>query len=99
MTKEEAIRMADSGWWIELPIEEAARFQLFEPRLCMPFSDFHGGVEKLLKRPVFTHEFAFSDKPGGLREEALGIAPMRSFDDILRLLPEDKRIVVLGGGR
>lgn len=94
MTQEDAIRMADSSWWTELPIEEAARFQLFEERLCMPFSDFHGGVEKLLKRPVFTHEFAFADQPGGLREEALGIAPARSFNDIMALIPADKRIVV-----
>src|SRR3990167_712035 len=33
MTREYAIAMAETGWWKEMPLEEAARFQLFEEKL------------------------------------------------------------------
>ena len=95
MTREDAIRMAESGWWKEMPLEEAARFQLFEARLCMPFGEFHEGVEKMLGRSVWTHEFAFVRDPGGLQDEALGRAPKRTFEDIMALIPADKRIVLV----
>lgn len=67
MNKEQAIKLAESGWWKELSADVITSFQLFEERLCMPFGDFHGAVEKSLARPVWTHEFAYSDRPGGLR--------------------------------
>ena len=87
--------MGESGWWKELPLEEAARFQLFEKQLCMPFGEFHKWVEQLLGRSVWTHEFAFTDQPGGLRDEALGRAPKRTFDEIMALIPPDKRILIV----
>lgn len=96
MIQDMAIRLAESKWWEAVPLTEAARFQLFEERLCMPFGEFHKGVEQLLKRPVFTHEFAFADKVGGLRDEALGRAPARTLQEILDLIPAEKRIVVQG---
>ena len=61
MTKEQAIALHDSGFWREMTLEDRARFQLHEPRLCMPFDVFHEAVEKTLGRPVFTHEFADSE--------------------------------------
>ena len=66
MTKEEAIAKADTKWWETATLEEIVAFQLFEERLCMPFGDFHGAVEKVLGRRVWTHEFGNS---GQLREE------------------------------
>ena len=60
----------------------------------MDFGDFHSGVEKLLGRPVWTHEFAFSRDPGGLQEEALGRAPKRTLQEIMDLIPAEKRIIV-----
>lgn len=95
MTKEQAIALAESGWWRKVKPEEAALFQLFEPLLCMPLGEFHGAVEKLLGRSVFTHEFALMDKPGGLREEATGKASAPTLGKILDLIPADKRIVVV----
>jgi hypothetical protein len=41
--------------------------ELFTDRLFMPFDLFHEGVEELLGRPVWTHEFAAGDL---LRKEA-----------------------------
>lgn len=58
MTYEEAIAKFDTGWWKDATPEEIVEFQLYEERLCMPFSDFHAAVERVMGRPVFTHEFA-----------------------------------------
>ncbi|WP_443018188.1 DUF7736 domain-containing protein [Sphingobium sp. TKS] len=41
--------------------EECALFQLGQDCLCMPFTRFMEGVSALLRRPVFTHEFANPD--------------------------------------
>lgn len=58
MTREEAITLAGSGWWKTKTASEIVKFQLFEDRLCCPFSEFHKAVEEVFGRPVFTHEFA-----------------------------------------
>lgn len=59
MTTEQAKAFSDSGWWKDKSAEQITALQLYETRLCMPkFSMFHESVEKVLGRPVFTHEFA-----------------------------------------
>jgi hypothetical protein len=58
MTREEAVKMADSKWYELKTAEEIVKFQLYEERLCMPFSLFHKAIEEVLGRPVYTHEFA-----------------------------------------
>lgn len=60
MTREEAIAMANSAWWVGKTPIEIVRFQINEELLCVPFSIFHEAVEKVLDRPVYTHEFAFA---------------------------------------
>lgn len=57
LTQEEAIALGDSGWWKGKAAQEIAGFQLHQPRLCMPFDQFHKAVEEALGRPVWTHEF------------------------------------------
>ena len=58
----------NNKWWrLDDPIE-IAKYQLFEEILMVDFSTFHEGVEKLLGRPVFTHEFGLNYD--GLKEEA-----------------------------
>ncbi len=47
---------------------EIAKYQLFERILMVKFDKFHEGVEKLLGRPVYTHEFGLNYD--GLKEEA-----------------------------
>ena len=58
MTKNEAISKAETKWWENSTPVEIVEFQLFEAKLCMPFDEFQASVEKVLKRRVFTHEFA-----------------------------------------
>lgn len=58
MTREEAVKMAESKWYETQTAEEIVAFQLYEERLCMPFPLFHKAVEEALGRPVYTHEFA-----------------------------------------
>jgi hypothetical protein len=58
MTREEAVDLANTNWWVELSAVEIVRFQLFEARLCMPIDVFHAAVETALRIPVFTHDFA-----------------------------------------
>ena len=62
MTKDEAVKLYDSDFWKDMSEKEIVAFQLFEDRLCMPFSVFHLAVEHCLARPVFTHEFANDER-------------------------------------
>lgn len=91
MTKEEAIQMAESKWWIGLPEKQVAAFQLNEEKLCMDFSEFHRCVEVALGRSVWTHEFA---QPKLLITELNGDAPAPTFTDILNQIPPEKRIII-----
>ena len=61
-------KYGDNKWWESDDPEYVARYQLFEDILMVDFSVFHEGVEKLLDRPVWTHEFGIN--VDGLREEA-----------------------------
>ncbi len=90
-TREQAVRLAKTKFWEELTHDQIARFQLFQRCLCMPFSVFHKSVEKVLKRPVWSHEFASTD---ALSKEYLGEKEPPTFDEIVALLPQDKVIVV-----
>jgi len=87
-----AIALFESGWWRNLSTEKIVEFQLFQTRLCMPFSKFHAAIETALGRPVFAHEFGLNIE--GIRREFLGEKSAPSMDEILGLIPEDKRIVI-----
>jgi hypothetical protein len=93
VTKEEAIALYDSKFWESMTYEERAKFQLFERKLCMPFGVFHEAIEKTLGRPVYTHEFGLNID--GLKKELLGEAPAPTMEEIINMIPEDKRIVVV----
>jgi hypothetical protein len=92
LTKDQAIHLAESKWWEGKTDREIVEFQLFTKRLCMPFDLFHKAVESTLGRPVWTHEFGSA---GRLKEEFLGDKPAPTFDEIINLIPEDKRILVV----
>ena len=91
LTKEQAIAMAESGAWKDWTDEQIVRFQLFQNRLCMDFSRFHEAMGNVLDRPVYTHEFAYPDK---LKEEYLGVKEKPSMEEIINLIPEEKRIII-----
>jgi hypothetical protein len=94
MTKNQAIRLYDSEFWKTLSFRERAVFQINEKRLCMPFDVFHEAVEKTLGRPVWTHEFGLN--VDGIRKEIMNGAPSPSFEDIINMIPKDKRVILVG---
>lgn len=63
-----AAKYGDNRWWESEDLRELAYHQIMEPVLMCEFSDFHKGIERLLGRPVWTHEFGVN--MDGLREEA-----------------------------
>jgi hypothetical protein len=84
LTEEDAIRLAESKFWEPLSPEERVKFQLFEPLLCMPFAVFHEAVEHVLRRGVFSHEFADLE---ALQKEYLGEKPAPTLEEIIALVP------------
>ena len=94
MDRETAIKIAKSKWWIGMDPDIITAFQLFEPLLCMNFSAFHEAIEKSLGRPVYTHEFG-SMGIQGLRDEFLGKKQKPSMEEIIKLIPEEKRLIFM----
>lgn len=90
--REKAIALAKSGWWKGKPAKEVARAQLFTNELMMDLSDFHKALEESLGRPVWTHELALNWN--GLACELMDGAPSPTMDEIINLIPEEKRIIV-----
>ena len=86
LSKEEAGELYDSGWWEDKTDQEIIAFQLFEPLLCMPFNEFHRAVEQVFNRPVYTHEFAFTEQ---LQAEYLTQRPPMSLGESLSRLQEE----------
>jgi hypothetical protein len=93
ITKENAIKLYESKFWEGMSFFERAKFQLLTDLLCMPFDIFHEAIEKALKRPVYTHEFGLNY--GGLVRELLEGTPPPTLEEILNLIPVDKRVVVI----
>ncbi len=92
LTKEEAIKMADSKWWEGKTDEEIAEFQMHEERLCCPFEVFHKAVETWLDRPVWTHELA---DLGALIAEKEGKREFEGAVKSLQRMAPGKPIVVV----
>lgn len=92
-TKEEAIKFAKEEKWRSMTHRERAAFQLLQDKLCMPFDVFHESVEKVLDRPVWTHEFGSIGRDR-LIAELLGQTGKPSMEDIINLVPKDKTIIV-----
>ena len=90
--KDAAIALAESGWWESKTSREIATFQMMTSELCMPFDVFHKAIEEALGRPVWTHEFGMNFK-GIMGELMNGDAPP-TMEQIINLIPEDKRIVI-----
>lgn len=92
MTKKQAIELCDSKFWEPMSYRERAEFQMIADRFCMPFSVFHEAIEKTLERSVWTHEFALNRE--GLKRELFHNGPSPSIEDIMNMIPENKRIIV-----
>ena len=92
-TREQCIALAESKFWEGMSFRERAEFQMAEELLCMPFTVFHEAMEKTLGRPIFTHEFGLNYQ--GLRDELFRGTPAPSLEEILSLIPEEKRVLVV----
>ena len=92
-TKEQAITFNNEGIWKEWTDEQIVRLQLFQKLLCMDFSRFHEAMEKVLGRSIWTHEFGTTGHKG-LVEEYLGTKKAPTMDEIINLIPEEKRIII-----
>jgi hypothetical protein len=95
ITREQAVELAESGFWEDMDFRQRAEFQMWAVKLSMPFEVFHEAVEKTLGRPVYTHEFGLDWE--GVYRELLGERPAPTFEEIVNLIPEEKRILLLPG--
>lgn len=100
LTSDEAVALGKAEFWKDMSPRDAALFQFFQEYLCFPdFGVFQEVVTKALGRSVWTHEFSHqgprSEHP--LLKELLGERPAPTFEQIMELIPADKRIIVLVG--
>ena len=92
ISRQEAIAIFQSKLYEDWSYEQKVKFQLFQDRLSMPFDVFHEAIEKVLKRPVYTHEFGLNRD--GLQKEFLGEICTPTFEDIIALIPKDKLLII-----
>lgn len=90
ITREQAVALYDSAFWEGLAYVERARFQLSEPRLCMPFDVFVEAVERALGRTVTVREFLSARR---LLAELSGEEPL-DVGALMDMLPEEKRVLL-----
>ena len=91
LTEKQAIAFYDSEVWKDWTSRQIAEFQMEQDRLCIPFDVFHKAMEETLGRPVWIHEFAFRDN---LRKELYGEKSAPSLEEIINLIPANKRIFI-----
>lgn len=94
LTREQAVKLAESRWWVGRTDEEIVKVQLFEDWLVMPLDLFYEAVGKVLGRPVWNFEFSSSNVEK-LQREFLKERAAPTPEEIVALLG-DKTIVVIG---
>lgn len=92
MGREAAIALAETKWWEGKTAREICDLQLFTVELVMPFDRFHEAVEECLGRGVYTHEFGLDYD--GIVAEYLGEKSPPTLNEIINLIPAEKRVVV-----
>ena len=90
LSKEQAVRLSKSEFWLNLNNYQIALFQLSFDTLCMPWDVFHEAVESALDREVYTHEF---QNLNDLKEELLGNKPTPTQEEIFSLIPSEKLFI------
>lgn len=69
-------KYGENYWWESDDPVQIAMYQIFEDILMSDFGKFHEGIEKIVGRSVFTHEFGLNID--GIREEVcLGIERLK----------------------
>ena len=79
MTKQEAIALAETSWWLNATDEQIVGFQLFEPLVCVDFDTFQRALENVLGRLVEMSELAHLDR---LQAALQGKVPRLTFQEI-----------------
>ena len=92
INSEMAKELAETKFWETMSAKNIALFQLTVKYLCMPFEVFHKALEEALNRPVYTHELGLNWN--GLLKELLGEIKPLTIEDIINLIPKEKRIVI-----
>ncbi len=92
LTYEQAVAMCRSRWWEGLDPRTAVLRQMSESYFIMPWMTLHEMLSKALDRPVFSHEIL--NLRGSLRKELLGDKPAPTIEEILALIPAERRILV-----
>ena len=92
LTKEQAIAFCENRLYDGMTARQIAEFQMEQDRLCMPFDVFHKAITEALGRPVYTHEFGLNRE--GLLKELRGEKEPPTLEEIINLIPEDKRILI-----
>lgn len=95
ITREQAVALSHTQFWQQMTPRDIAVLQLFTPRLCVPFSTFHEAIEKAVDRPVFSHEFGIQAMVDNLKQALLAGAPEPTFDELVELIPQEHRHLVL----
>lgn len=91
--RQNAAALYASQWWHARDYRKRARFQAFVKELTMPFDVFIAAVDCTLLRPVRLAELVFDME--SLCRELIGEQPPPTFEDIVNLLPADKRPIAV----
>ena len=89
--REKAIELHESKWWelCESPREIVA-FQLFIEELTVPIGIYKQALNQAFGRPVYVHEIISDD----LKAEFLGDKEPPTIEEIINMIPEEKRIII-----
>lgn len=91
--RDAAIATSKTRWWETKTAREIAEFQLHTAELCCPFSVYQRAMSEALGRDVYTHEFG-SEGTARMQIELRGDAPPPTLQDIINLIPAEKRVLV-----
>ena len=91
LTKKSAIELENKGFWTKMNNDDIARFQLYQPILCIPFNIFQGCLEKLFDRPIQLLEFGLSNL---ILEYEKHFTPIKNEAQWIGLLPDEFRNLV-----
>lgn len=92
LTREQVIAFCENKCYEGMTSRQIAEFQIEQDRLCVPFGVFHKAIEEALGRPVYIYEFELNRD--GLRKELRGEKESPTLEEIINLIPEDKRILI-----
>jgi hypothetical protein len=92
ITKEQAIILEESKFWEGMSAIEIAKFQMEAQLMCIPFEIFFAALKVALGRPIFYHELGLNWH--GIKAELWGEKTSPSLEEIVNLIPEEKRILL-----